>query len=801
MCSSPLGSIVGALLAAAGVLGGANGPYIIDTIAGSDWVGDGGVATRALLLQAEGIAADMNGNVYVADAAGHRVRKISAAGIITTVAGTGVRGFAGDGGPASSAQIDSPYGLALDARGNLYIADLGNARVRRVAANGTITTIAGGGSIPAGGVNEGSVAVALALSAPRNVAVEPGGDLYISDFNAHRVYRLSTSGALTTAAGTGVAGFSGDGGAGQLARIAFPTALTVDRDGALYVADSGNHLIRKVTRGVIGSLAKYGTPTGLAIDGTGALYVADRSAGQIFRIPLVGAVTALAAFGRDVAFGSDGFVYAPDGDVVRRVSLAGVVSVIAGGASLSAGDGGDAKVARLNHPAGVAADAAGNIYIADRDNHRIRRVSREGIITTLRATDGLLNLPSAVSVDPFGNLVVTDTGNRRILIVTPDGVISGVVNVGLNAPVYAVADRLGSVYVADAGLGKILKATPGRVPTVLLDGVASPRGLALDSEGNLYFTETDAGRVHRLSITGEVTTFGDGTWSIPRGVAVDAIGNVFVADTGLQRILHINRDGTVTPVAGNGMPGFSGDGGAALSAQLGFPWDVAIAADGTLLIADLDNDRIRRLTPSVAPPAIRAIEVLNAASLLPGPIAPGMLIALRGAGTSSAEGVEVLFEQIAAPILSVSATQLVIQAPAAIAAKQSVQIDVRAAGISIGAITVNVAPATPALFADATGQAAATNADGGLNSTSNPASRGSIVTLYGTGEGVGGLPVSVTIGGFGAEVLYAGPAAGYLGLLQLNVRVPSGYFAGGALPVTLIVGQAASQAGVTITVQ
>jgi len=114
---------------------------------------------------------------------------------------------------------------------------------------------------------------------------------------------------------------------------------------------------------------------------------------------------------------------------------------------------------------------------------------------------------------------------------------------------------------------------------------------------------------------------------------------------------------------------------------------------------------------------------------------------------------------------------------------------------------VNVVPAAPALFADSTSQVAATNADGALNSASNPAPRGSIVTLYGTGEGVGGLPVSITIAGFGAEVLYAGPAAGYPGLLQLNVRVPSGYFAGGALPVTLIVGQAASQPGVTIAVQ
>jgi uncharacterized protein (TIGR03437 family) len=178
-----------------------------------------------------------------------------------------------------------------------------------------------------------------------------------------------------------------------------------------------------------------------------------------------------------------------------------------------------------------------------------------------------------------------------------------------------------------------------------------------------------------------------------------------------------------------------------------------------------------------------------------------MLIALRGTGLSSTEGVEVLFDQIAAPILTARVTQLVIQAPTSIATQQSVRIDVRSATSSIGTITAIVAPAAPALFADSTGQAAATNADGELNSASHPAQRGSIATFYGTGEGIAGLPVSVTIGGFGAEVLYAGPATGYPGLLQLNVRVPSGYFAGGALPVTLIVGQAASQAGVTIAVQ
>src|SRR5206468_9746190 len=135
-------------------------------------------------------AADMNGNIFVADAAAHRVRRISPTGVITTIAGTGVRGFSGDGGRAIDASLNSPYGLAFDNRGNLYIADLGNARVRRIAIDGTVTTIAGGGEFPAGGDNEGSQATAVSFSAPRNLALDGDGNLYISDFTAHRVYRM-----------------------------------------------------------------------------------------------------------------------------------------------------------------------------------------------------------------------------------------------------------------------------------------------------------------------------------------------------------------------------------------------------------------------------------------------------------------------------------------------------------------------------------------------------------------------------------------------------------------------------------
>src|SRR5712691_4919971 len=390
-------------------------PYTITTVAGSDWVGDSGPATSAILLQAEGIAADSGGNVYIADAANHRVRKLSRSGAISTVAGTGVRGFSGDGGPASAAQLNSPYGLVFDFRGNLYIADLGNARVRSVGPDGVITTIAGGGAIPPGQWNDGRTATVVALVAPRNLALDSGGNLYISDFGGHRVYRMGQDGSLTAAAGTGAAGYSGDGMAAPRSKLSYPAALAVDNQGALYIGDSQNHLIRKVVGGVIYSVGRAATPTGLALDSLGTLYVADRPSGVILRLASLGPATAINASARDLAFGADGSLYAADGAVVRRISSSGVADIVAGGGSPAFGDNGPARASRLNHPSGVAADTFGNLYVADRDNHRVRRVTPDGAITTVAGTgragnggDGglaaqaQLNAPSGVSLDAAG---------------------------------------------------------------------------------------------------------------------------------------------------------------------------------------------------------------------------------------------------------------------------------------------------------------------------------------------------------------------------------------------------------------
>lgn len=797
------------------------GSYTISTIAGSDWVGDGGPAIGAILLQSEGVAADNAGNVYIADASDHRVRRVAKNGTIETVAGTGVFGFSGDGGPAIQAQLNSPYGLSLDAQGNLYIADLGNARIRRVALDGTITTIAGGGAVPAGGANDGSPATMVALSAPRNLAFDGSGNLYISDFNGERVYLLTPNGSLTTFVGTGAVGSAGDNGPATVAQLNHPAGLAFDAQGSLYIADSGNHLVRRVTQGAITSYARASTPAGLTFDGIGNLYIADISAGDIVVISPSGAASTLPVPAADVSVSIGVGVYASVGTEVLLIGAGYSVAAVAGGGNLARGDGGPATEARLSHPSGVAVDSSGNVYIADRDNNRIRSVHPDGTIVTVAgngfagnpgdggpAIQAELNSPSSVTVDSSGNLYIADTGNARIRKVTPGGIISSVVSTGLLAPVYAVVDPSGTLYISDQAAGKILTAGSNGIPATLLSGLSSPQELALDGQGNLYFVEAGAARVSQRSPSGTVTQIGSG-WSIPRGVSVDSSGDIFVADPGLEQVFEIISAGAVTAVAGTGMAGFSGDGGAATAAQLDFPWSLATGANGEILFADLENNRVRSLTPPATNttntqpmPAAVNVTILNAASMAPGPITAGMLVLIGGTGVTASQigNTVVAFGSNPVRIISANASGILVVAPTVIAGSGSLTIEIIYQDNVIASVPVAVADAAPALFADSSGQAAANNQDGSLNSQSNPAARGSIVSLYGTGLGISGDPVSVTFANFTAQVLYAGPSAEYPGLFQINVQVPSGYLPTGDLAVVVSVGTSPSQSGVSMWV-
>jgi uncharacterized protein (TIGR03437 family) len=346
---------------------------IITTIAGNGfegYSGDGGAAPSASLnfgfsllsiVDAGGsVAADASGNLFIADWFNQRIRKVSAGGIITTVAGNGVGDFSGDGGPATSASLSFPSGVVVDASGNLFIADTDNNRIRKVSASGIITTVAGNGaggagsSILYGGCSgDGGPATSAELYGPQGVAVDAFGNLFIADFDNCRIRKVSASGIISTVAGNGTAGFSGDGGPATSAEL-------------------------------------YG-PRGVAVDATGNLFIADKNR-------------------------------------VRKVSASGIITTVAGnGTPGFSGDGGPATSASLNTPNAVVVDAAGNLFIADTANNRIRKVSTSGSITTVagagtsgfsgdggEATSAELYAPQDVAVDVFGDLLIADGVNNRV---------------------------------------------------------------------------------------------------------------------------------------------------------------------------------------------------------------------------------------------------------------------------------------------------------------------------------------------------------------------------------------------------
>jgi uncharacterized protein (TIGR03437 family) len=582
--------------------------------------------------------------------------------------------------------------------------------------------------------------------------------------------------------------------------LSYPAGLALGFDSSLYLADSLNHAVRRISSGIITTFASVGTPVGMALDLFATLHVADVEASALLRFPASGSLPPLKIPASDVVRAMDLSLYVPDSaaGIVRRIPLTGDITLAAGGGDTARGDGGAATEALLNHPSGVAADASGNIYITDRDNGRVRRVGVDGIITTVAAGAGWLE-PSGVSVDAAGNVYVVDTGLQEVLRITPAGVVERIApNLALTSPASAVADAQHNLYVADTGAGKILRVDVAGAVSTLLDKLAGPHGLALDGAGHLFFTEQDSRSVRRLDLaSGEVSELGAGTWSIPRGIAVSAAGEVFVADTGRQQIVRVDSGGQVTAVAGAGgtgigsagigAPGFSGDGGAATSAQLNFPWDVAIGPGGLLYVADLENHRVRRLTPQITPAPVTVIEVLNGVSLAPGPVAPGMLVAVRGTGIPATDAAStiLLINSIPAPILAMDDTQIQVQAPLTLVTPDDAEIVIVHQGSIAATVKVPTAASAPALFP--------------VDPQAAVVARGAIVALYGTGLGLVDLPVTATIDGIAAEVVSLDPSPGFPGLFQINVRVPSAAPPGPA-GVIVMVGNAASQAGVSITV-
>ena len=659
----------------------------IHTIAGGD-DGDDGPALQAHLETPGSVAVDSAGNLYISDYFSNRIRRVDTSGTITTIAGTGTRGYTGDGGAATGANLNRPGGQAVDNSGNLYIVDGGNHRIRKVDTSGTITTVAGTGV--RGYSGDGGNAVEAQL-APASVAVDSAGNLYISDSGNHRIRKVDTSGTITTVAGTGVRGYSGDGGKAVEARLNYPASVEVDTSGNLYITDSSNERIRKVdTSGIITTVAGNGeegysgdggpavearleSPSGIAVDGAGNLYIADPSTHRIRKVDTSGTITTVAGTGSlgysgdggpatgarlyqpgDVAVDSSGNLYISDGlnHRIRKVDTSGIITTAAGGGGGYTGDGGLATGARLNNPGGMALDSSGNLYIADSDHHRIRKVDTSGIITTFAgagergysgdggpAVSAKLAWPRGVAVDGAGNLYIADAGNHRVRRVNSQGIIT---TVSKGSPTGVVVDASGNLYIADSSYNRIRRLdTSGTLTTIAGTGsqgfsgdggpaveaeLRVPNDLTVDASGNLYIADTWNRRIRKVDSSGTITTvagaglgvnsggYGPATEAVlswPEGVAVDGSGNLYIPDATPGRIKRVDTSGTLTTIAGTGVSGFNGDGGPAIQAQLHRPLRVAVDSSGNVYIADSRNDRIRILSTDTTAPTVESIAIAS----------------------------------------------------------------------------------------------------------------------------------------------------------------------------------------------
>ena len=574
----------------------------VATFVGSagDYGSTDGVGSSARFAWPEGVTVGGMGNLYVCGES-HTIRKITPAGVVSTLAGSGSQGSAD--GIGSAAQFNYPYALAADNAENIYVADTYNSTIRKVDPSGLVTTLAGSAGITGSADGPGNVA---RFNYPYGIAVDGGGNLYVADTNNYTIRKIDSVGVVSTFAGLAGQWGTADG-VGTAARFHYPERVAIDSGDNLYVTDS-SYTIRKITpAGVVSTFAGLAGTSG-AVDGTGsdARFVGPRG----------------------INVDGTGNLYVVDGNTIRKITPDRVVTTIAGytGLGLAGPDGtgtrdGTGSAARLDIPTGVAVDSKRNLYVHDGRGDGLRKVTPAAVVSTLASIEGAYYLRSYnVALDNAGNVVVGTYGS--IQRVGPCGAVTTIPGgQGLHVSGLTIDDT-GNIYVTINQA--IQKITPSGVVSTFAgltgssgsaDGTgsaarfSSPTGLALDSSGNFYVADSGNNTIRKITPAGAVTTLAglagnsgstDGTGNVarfsgPGGVAVDDSGNIYVTDFGNNTIRKVTPAGVVTTLAG--APGSNHDfdsvDGTGSVARFFWPLGIAVDNTGNVYVVEYWNGLIR----------------------------------------------------------------------------------------------------------------------------------------------------------------------------------------------------------------
>jgi uncharacterized protein (TIGR03437 family) len=853
----------------------ASAQIVVNTVAGGK-IPTGVAAQEVAIGTIGGLARDASGNLVFSEIFRNVIRRIRTDGTIETIAGTGESGFSGDGGPARVALLNSPGALQYDSTGNLYVADNGNHRIRRIDVSGIITTAAGTGIS------------ALAQDSPSeqlgqisSLAISLAGSIYVAEqvkspltLNWYRIRRLTPGGPPALVAGAlpadcGKSGGNGDGGPASAAEFCGNSSPVVAFDGTnnLYVTD--NTVIRRVTAdGTIHQLAAAPvTVTALAVEPDGTMDVA--AGAGIERIALDGSVKVLTgglSHVTGLVVDANGILYFAESDLlgrIRRLTGQGIVETLAGGAPAAAPDGTPAGDAWFLNPTAIAVSRAGDLDVFEGLTCTIRRIGSDGALATVAGTgkcgNGVSTGPVASTDLSLNTIQLAADSQNRVYgtnppyAISPEGAVTSVPGLFFPNSTGGIAvDSKDSLYGFNGNT--VVRVAPGGTPQnfitsgqvqqpyVSLPGFPVVVSLGADVNDSLYL----AGPfnyyfvVVRFDQNGLRTVFPNIFAAGYRpSVTGDATGNAWLADGSR---LSKATTGAVSLMGQIG--GYSGDGGPLIAAFLQNPSQVASGPSGEIYVLDAGNNRVRKINGSVPkdPPVISPGGVVNAASFAAGPVAPGELISIFGSNfgptallTNTPQNnsippflgnMRVFFGGFPGVITAATANQINVFVPYELAGSLSlgtVSITVDVDGVRSAPATVPLTTSALGLAsADASGkgQGAILNQDGSYNSSANPAPGGSVVSLFGTGEGAispalpdGALvistpystpvasPLNVTIGGQKAEVLYAGSAPWLpVGVIQLNVRIPAGVTPGNA-PISVTLGSSTTTAQITVAVQ